>query len=314
MKTKNKNKVTKTKTTKPSKTIKPVGKEIKTSSFGKLFYGNNVEKNIITKANSLMNAITGIKQKQIPELALALRPYMLENKKVSLTMAQVKKYVFNLVGYKTVTKEGLLVRNESFESNVARAVKVAFLMDNKKTGFNINSKLEIVAPSNVLYPMTNNFTPKGKKLKPTKNTDPTPIKANISEMEKIFAEKILGQKSDNNKNKPTPKDTKVKEVLIDSKLKDVKNYLLGLNSMSIDALTESNFKGSVRKEVGEIATIASLLIAKVRTIDTNEKGKNETSNPVLFSSKYSSQHQWATAHLRNAVKNLSEEPKVANSK
>jgi len=314
MKTKNKNKVTTKKASKPSKTIKPVGKEIKTSSFGKLFYGNNVEKNIITKANSLMNAITGIKQKQIPELALALRPYMLENKKVSLTMAQVKKYVFNLVGYKTVTKEGLLVRNESFESNVARAVKVAFLMDNKKTGFNINSKLEIVAPSNVLYPMTNNFTPKGKKLKPTKNTDPTPIKANISEMEKIFAEKILGQKSDNNKNKPTPKDTKIKEVLIDSKLKDVKNYLLGLNSMSIDALTESNFKGSVRKEVGEIATIASLLIAKVRTIDTNEKGKNETSNPVLFSSKYSSQHQWATAHLRNAVKNLSQEPKVANTK
>ena len=314
MKTKNKNKVTTKKASKPSKTIKPVGKEIKTSSFGKLFYGNNVEKNIITKANSLMNAITGIKQKQIPELALALRPYMLENKKVSLTMSQVKKYVFNLVGYKTVTKEGLLVRNESFESNVARAVKVAFLMDNKKTGFNINSKLEIVAPSNVLYPMTNNFTPKGKKLKPTKNTDPTPIKANISEMEKIFAEKILGQKSDNNKNKPTPKDTKIKEVLIDSKLKDVKNYLLGLNSMSIDALTESNFKGSVRKEVGEIATIASLLIAKVRTIDTNEKGKNETSNPVLFSSKYSSQHQWATAHLRNAVKNLSQEPKVANTK
>ena len=103
-------------------------------------------------------------------------------------------------------------------------------------------------------------------------------------------------------------------MLIDSKLKDVKNYLLGLNSMSIDALTESNFKGSVRKEIGEIATIASLLIAKVRTIDTNEKGKNETSNPVLFSSKYSSQHQWATAHLRNAVKNLSEEPKVSNSK
>jgi hypothetical protein len=316
MKTKNKNKVTTKKTTKPSKTIKPVGKLLKTSSFGKLFYGNNVEKNIITKANSLMNAITGIKQKQIPELALALKPYMVElnTKKIKPTMAEVKKYVFNLVGYKTITKEGLLVRNESFESNVARAVKVAFLMDNKKTGFNINSKLEIIAPSNVLYPMTNNFTPKGKKLKPTKNTDPTPIKANISEMEKVFAEKILGQKSNNNTDKPTPKDTKVKEVLIDSKIKDVKNYLLGLNSMSIDALTESNFKGSVRKEIGEIATIASLLIAKVRTIDTNEKGKNETSNPVLFSSKYSSQHQWATAHLRNAVKNLSEEPKIANTK
>ena len=45
-----------------------------------------------------------------------------------------------------------------------------------------------------------------------------------------------------------------------------------------------------------------------------KKEKNETSNPVLFSSKYSSQHQWATTHLRNAVKNLSEEPKVSNSK
>ena len=46
MKTKNKNKVTTKKASKPSKTIKPVGKEIKTSSFGKLFYGDNVEKNI----------------------------------------------------------------------------------------------------------------------------------------------------------------------------------------------------------------------------------------------------------------------------
>jgi len=316
MKTKNKNKVTKTKTTKPSKEIKPVGKEIKTTDFGTLFYGNTIEKNIITKANSLMNALTGIKKKQIPELALALRPYMAQNKKVSLTMAQVKKYVFNLVGYKTVTKEGLLTRNDSFESNVARAVKVAFLMDDKKIGFDINSKLEIVAPSNILYPQVPQFKPNGKKgtLRMVKNTDKTKQPVRVAEIEKVFAEKILGQKSDNNKNKPTPKDTKVKEVLIDSKLKDVKNYLLGLNSMSVDALTESNFKGSVRKEVGEIATIASLLIAKVRTIDTNEKGKNETSNKVLFSSIYSTQHQWATTHLRNAVKNISEEPKVSNSK
>jgi hypothetical protein len=51
MKTKNKNKVTKTKTTKPSKAIKPVGKEIKTTDFGTLFYGNTIEKNIITKSN-----------------------------------------------------------------------------------------------------------------------------------------------------------------------------------------------------------------------------------------------------------------------
>jgi len=314
MKTKNKNKVTTKKTTKPSKEIKPVGKEIKTTDFGTLFYGNTIEKNIITKANSLMNALTGIKKKQIPELALALRPYMAQNKKIKLTMAQVKKYVFNLVGYKTITKEGLLTRNDSFESNVARAVKVAFLMDSKKTNFQINDKLEIVAPSNILYPEVPQFKPNGKKLKMVKNTDKDMQPVRVAEIEKVFAEKILNQKSDNNKLKPTPKDTKVKEVLIDSKLKDVKNYLLGLNSMSVDALTESNFKGSVRKEVGEIATIASLLIAKVRTIDTNEKGKNETSNPVLFSSKYSSQHQWATTHLRNAVKNISEEPKVANTK
>ena len=330
MKTKNKNKVTKIKlenvinkkmlekfnkskkNVKPSKTIKPVGKEIKTSSFGSLFYGNNIEKDIITKANNLMNAITGIKKKQIPELALALKPYMVElgTKKIKPTMAEVKKYVFNLVGYKTVTKEGLITKNESFESNVARAVKVAFLMNNKKTGFDINSKLEIVAPSNILYPMTNNFTPKGKKLKPTKNTDPTKIKANISEIEKIFQEKILGQKSNNNKKSPTPKDTKVKEVLIDTKIKDVKNYLLGLNSMGLEAFTQSNFKGSLKDNLTEIVKLFSILVAKNKTIITDESGKNTCNNNVLFNAKYQQQLNWATTHLRNAVINISEEPKL----
>jgi hypothetical protein len=314
MKTTTKNKVTNKKTVKPSKTIKPIGKEIKTSSFGSLFYGNNIEKDIITKANNLMNAITGIKQKQIPELALALKPYMAENKKVSLTMAQVKKYVFDLVGYKTITKEGLITKNESFESNVARAVKVAFLMDNKKTGFDINSKLEIVAPSNVLYPMTNNFTPKGKKLKPTKNGDTTKIKANISEMEKIFAEKILGQKSNNNKKSPTPKDTKVKEVLIDTKVKDVKNYLLGLNGMGLEALTQSNFKGSLKDNLAEIVKLFTILVAKNKTINTDENGKNTCDNNVLFNAKYQQQLNWATTHLRNAVQNISEEPRKAITK
>jgi len=299
---------------KPSKTITPVGKEIKTTSFGSLFYGNNIEKDIITKANNLMNAITGIKQKQIPELALALKPYMLENKKVSLTMAQVKKYVFNLVGYKTITKEGQITKNESFESNVARAVKVAFLMDNKKTGFDINSKLEIVAPSNILYPNVKVFNPKTKELKLTKNTDKDKIKANISEMEKIFKEEILGQKSDNNKKSPTPKDTKVKEVLVDTKIKDIKNYLLGLNSMGLEALTESTFKGSVRKELGEIAMITSLLIAKVKTITTDANGKSTSNNLVLFTSKYQQQLNWATTHLKNAVQNISEEPRKAITK
>ena len=315
MKTKNKNKVTTKKASKPSKTIKPVGKEIKTSSFGKLFYGDNVEKNIITKANNLMNAITGIKQKQIPELALALRPYMAKNKKVSLTMAQVKKYVFDLVGYKTITKEGQLTRNESFESNVARAVKVAFLMDNKKTGFDINSKLEIVAPSNVLYPMTNNFTPKGKKLKPTKNTDSTKIKANISEMEKVFAEKILKQKTNNNKTKTsTPKETKIKQVLIDTKITDVKNYLLGINSMSLKSFNESNFKGSLKKDLNEIVFLISLIMAKSRTVEITEQGKILTKNEPLFNGKYQAQLNWSKKHLQTAIRNISEEPKVANTK
>jgi len=299
---------------KPSETIKPVGKEIKTTSFGSLFYGNNIEKDIITKANNLMNAITGIKQKQIPELALALKPYMLENKKVSLTMAQVKKYVFNLVGYKTVTKEGLITKNESFESNVARAVKVAFLMDNKKTGFDINSKLEIVAPSNVLYPEVPQFKPNGKKLKMVKNKDKDLQKANISEMEKIFKEEILGQKSDNNKKSPTPKDTKVKEVLIDTKIKDVKNYLLGLNSMGLEALTQSNFKGSLKDNLAEIVKLFTILVAKNKTINTDENGKNTCNNNVLFNAKYQQQLNWATTHIKDAVQNISEEPRKAITK
>jgi hypothetical protein len=133
-------------------------------------------------------------------------------------------------------------------------------------------------------------------------------------MEKIFAEKILGQKSNNNKKSPTPKDTKVKEVLIDTKVKDVKNYLLGLNGMGLEALTQSNFKGSLKDNLAEIVKLFTILVAKNKTINTDENGKNTCDNNVLFNAKYQQQLNWATTHLRNAVQNISEEPRKAITK
>jgi hypothetical protein len=325
MKTKNKNKVTtkKVKTTTkklPSELVKSKkGFSLKLENFNKDIVVTNAEKNLAIAVDNLFGLEEKIRKNIIPTIAKELYKYLQSVKKSNkvayneLDQKALGKYVFKLVGY--AREEGIgkqrKVANESFEQNVRRASKSALLIDKGFLSISKDNKLQ--AKSGIIYPTV--AYNKGSKIDYMKNPKPN-SKENVTipQLESLFKTEVLKQTDNSKKKSPTPKDTKVKEVLIDTKIKDVKNYLLGLNSMGLEALTESNFKGSVRKELGEIAMITSLLIAKVKTITTDAKGKSTSNNNILFASKYNEQINWATTHLRNAVKNISEEPKKANTK
>ena len=166
--TKNKNKMTTPK--KPSAKIKK-DTVLNTESFGELSLKHSYDKAIIETTDNLMKA----------------------NRKVTLDLSVVKKYVFNLVGYVKETKTGEYKANESFEADVARAVKLAFVTDsNKKTGISINKDTRTIeGVSKKIYPVLKVQSADGKNLEPTKNTSNTIIKCPIDKAMKSFQEVIM---------------------------------------------------------------------------------------------------------------------------
>ena len=316
-KAKNKSTVKKTVKTK-SNAKKPKGTEIQTEHFGKLFYANVIEKNIIEKGVALMTAIKGIYGKFIPELAVALNTYIAKYPKVldgkkSGGLPAMKKYCWKLFNYTTVDNAGFKTKNESFERNVARAIYLALLIHSKKCKFQVNNKNEILAQSNKVYPTLNVQNLKGKKLAPQINKETKKLEVcNIARMEELFREQILGQKTDNKKlnaNKGNTKDTKVKTLTIDMKVSEVKDFLLGLNSMKADKLRESKFKGTLKRDLTEIALIVQLLYAKNKTLIVNDTTqKVTTDNEILFASKYQTQLDWAKAITLKGIALLSTYP------
>lgn len=303
--TKNKNKMTTPK--KPSTKIKK-DTVLNTESFGELSLKHSYDKAIIETTDNLMKANVR-KDNNIVELALALEPYMKANRKVTLDLSVVKKYVFNLVGYVKESKEGEYRANESFEADVARAVKLAFVTDSKKTGISINKDTRTIeGVSKKIYPVLKVQSPDGKNLQPQKNPSNQIIKCPIDKAMKSFQEVIMGQTSNKPSKKSTPKDTKVKEISIDTYYKKVKEHLLGLNSTK-NPEKFKEFKGSILKDLTEIVELGALVLAKKKSCKTLENGKVETNNQILVkTAKFSQQIDWAKSCID--IKSLSEMPKA----
>ena len=320
--------MTKTKKKKQLKVVKnksnakkPKGTEIQTEHFGKLFYANVIEKNIIEKGVALMTAIKGIYGKFIPELATALNTYIAKYPKVlddkkSGGLPAMKKYCWKLFNYTTVDSAGFKTKNESFERNVSRAIKLALLIHSKKCKFQINNKNEIQAVSNKVFPKVMVQNLNKKSLEPKVNTDTKTLQTcTIARMEELFSEQILGQKTDNKKlnaNKGNTKNTLAKTVSFESKLKDISAKLVDYNLMSPSKLAEV-VKGTKLSYMKSIAQDITLIVAKLKTLEEGSDGKHTTNNTILFEGKDDTIRKSKVKIFGTAVLQLSKEPQVEKS-
>jgi len=309
-----KKKTKKATTTKPSAKVKT--KTVETENFGELILQNDYDLNIITKTDQLMKSRKGM-ENIIVELALALEPFLKVKRKVTIDMKTVKQYVFDLVGYKkgNTKKDAFAKTNEGFEGDVARAVKLAFVVDaEKNTGITINKETKkIEGISRKVYPTLKLQTPDGKDLVPVKNTKNNIVSVPMDKVVNSFDEKIMGKNTANKKNsKATPKDSKVKTITIDSKRKDVLNHTAELNAKSVKDLVDT-WKGTLRSEYIQLALNILRLEAKSKNLVINENGSVKNNNPILFESgKTQSIVAWNKASWKKAVDDLAEQPKVAN--
>ena len=320
--------MTKTKKKKQLKVVKnksnakkPKGTEIQTEHFGKLFYANVIEKNIIEKGVALMTAIKGIYGKFIPELATALNTYIAKYPKVlddkkNGGLPAMKKYCWKLFNYTTVDNAGFKTKNESFERNVSRAIKLALLIHSKKCKFQINNKNEIQAVSNKVFPKVMVQNLNKKSLEPKVNTDTKTLQTcTIARMEELFSEQILGQKTDNKKlnaNKGNTKNTLAKTVSFESKLKDISAKLVDYNLMSPSKLAEV-VKGTKLSYMKSIAQDITLIVAKLKTLEEGSDGKHTTNNTILFEGKDDTIRKSKVKIFGTAVLQLSKEPQVEKS-
>ena len=304
-----------------SNATKPKGTEIQTEHFGKLFYANVIEKNIIEKGVALMTAIKGIYGKFIPELANALviyiakYPKVLDDKKNG-GLPAMKKYCWKLFNYTTVDNAGFKTKNESFERNVSRAIKLALLIHSKKCKFEINNKNEIKAVSNKVFPKVMVQNLNKKSLEPKVNTDSKSLQnCTIARMEELFSEQILGQKTDNKKlnaNKGNTKDTKAKIVSFESILKSLNSKLVEINVMNATKLADT-IKGTKLSYMKSIAQEITLIVAKLKTLETNkDTGKVSSSNDLLFEADKAIKDSKVKI-FGTAVLELSKQPQVEKS-
>ena len=300
-------KVVKPKSNAPSK---PKGKELKTKTLGTLFYGNDIEKNIILKTDNLNNAITGIYKTYLPELSQAISKYLKANKKMKLDMLEIRKYIYKLVAYKTVSKSGEITKNQSFENNVTRAIQISLLIENKKSGVMFNKDNELIAKSKNVYPELSTFSPTGKKLKATKNTSSELVSLPIARMSELFKSDVLGQKTNNSKKQSTPKNNKSKTITSDIVVSLMIKHLQNLNSLPKEKLFDA-IKGQKQKDLLQVAKGILRLVAKKSVLEVSENGKvvNKASE-ILFSATFETENKWAVKHLDTAIKNYALEPVI----
>ena len=307
-----KKKTKKATTKKPSAKVKT--KTIETENFGELILQNDYDLNIITKTDQLMKSRKGM-ENIIIELALALEPFLKAKRRVTIDMKTVKQYVFDLVGYKkgNTKKDAFAKTNEGFEGDVARAVKLAFVVDaEKNTGITINKETKkIEGVSKKVYPTLMLQTPDGKDLTPIKNTKNNIVSVPMVKVVNSFDEKIMGKNTANKKTKATPKDNKVKTVTIDTKINDVMNFTAELNACSVKDLADK-YKGTTQKRLVQIALNVLRLEAKKTNETISENGNVKNDNEILFSGKTQNIIAWNKASWKNAVTDLSKQPKVAN--
>ena len=111
--------------------------------------------------------------------------------------------------------------------------------------------------------------------------------------------------------KATPKDNKVKTVTIDTKINDVMNFTAELNACSVKDLADK-YKGTTQKRLVQIALNVLRLEAKKTNEKISENGNVKNDNEILFSGKTQNIITWNKASWKNAVTDLSQQPKVAN--
>ena len=290
---------------------KSKGKEIKTSSLGLLYYKDKIEKAIIEKADNLLSAVKGIYGKQVPELSIAISSYLKSKTRISLTMLEIRSFVYSLVNYRVKTKFGENTKNQSFENNVTRAIQLSLLIENKKSGVVIGKDNKLSAISCKVYKELDQFNPKGKKVGSVKNTSKELVNINYDQMQQLFKSDVLGQKT-NNKKKPTPKDNKVKTVTADNVINLMIKLLTNLNSLPKNKII-NNIKGQTERNLMQIAKNILRLLAKKSVLSVSEDGKVTTINEVQFTSTYEKQNEWAKKHFNNAITSYSLEPVLKNT-
>ena len=292
-----------------------------TKSLGQVKYSNNTDLNIIKAGDALLTAVRGIYNTYIPNLAKALVPYVKSSNILRTSksggMPEAKKHCWKLFGYETKDSEtGLNTKNESFERNVARAVKLALAIVDGKSKLVINKNNKIVGMSKRVEPMLRVTNAKGKKMKPIKNTSNELIGCTIANMERIFAEDILKQKSDNRKGKNKGANltkSNVNVFTFDAVLKAVSVKLVDLNLMEAEKLV-SKVKGEQLARLKNIAKDIALILAKLETCQEEADGKVKTSNKVLFDMQDKARSNLVTKHFNKAVFSIKDDTRLENIK
>ena len=292
----------------------------KAKSLGELKYSNNIDLNIIKAGDALLTAVRGIYNTYIPNLAKALVPYVKSSKILQTSksggMPEAKKHCWKLFGYATKDSFGLNTKNESFERNVSRAVKLALLIVNGKSKIDIDKNNKIVGMNKRVEPVLMVTNPEQKKQNSIKNTKTNAISCTIANMERIFAEDILKQKSDNRKGKnKTANLTKsnVNVFTFDAVLKAVSTKLVDFNLMDAEKLV-SKVKGEQLGRLKEIAQQITLILAKLETCTTNADAEVKTNNPVLFEMQDNSRQKIVKRLYSTAVFSLAKEPTISSNK
>ncbi len=126
----------------------------------------------------------------ISKIAIFLLPYLYS--KESTSLLELKKYVYDKFGYRKKYQKRIK-RNGAFEAKVARAVKLAILIENKNSGFMIDKDLSIKAYSGALFPTLKKYskTRKSKIIDNRKNKSLIPV--TIKQIDEKFNFFVLGQ-------------------------------------------------------------------------------------------------------------------------
>ena len=286
-----------------------------TKSLGQVKYSNKTDLNIIKAGDALLTAVKGIYNTYIPNLAKALVPYIKSSKILQTSksggMPEAKKHCWKLFGYETKDSEtGLNTKNESFERNVARAVKLAILIVHGKSKLAIDKNNKIVGISKCVEPMVRVTTAKGKAMKLVKNFETDIIPCTIANMERIFAEDILKQKPDNRKGKNKGENltkSNVNLFTFDKVLKAVSTKLVDFNLMDAEKLV-TKVQGEQLSRLKDIAQQITLILAKLETCTTNADAEVKTNNSVLFEMQDKARQTIVKRHFTTAVFSLSKEP------
>ena len=288
-------KAKKKKVVKPkSNAPKAKGETLSLSNFGDVSVDKKLkfQKDLALSLDKLFSVEETIRKEIIPTISKHFNTYINWLKKNTpikykeLQMKDLKKYAWDLVGYKRKAGigGGRKVANESFEANVGRACKVALLMDKGK--LTINKKGIIVGVSSDISPIRFYENSNGTE-KSEPNTSKDIEKARIADIEDMFNRIVLGKttkySSKSSKKKAgVSKDTKSKPVSFESVLKAINAKLVDINCMTPAKLADT-VKGTKLSYMKSIAQEITLIVAKLKTLETNkDTAKVSTNNSLLF--------------------------------